>query len=132
MPLPTSNINYNNAAACNNVDGYVDDDDRGTLYFNLDITLSLMSSLSLGFIALIILTDKRIQGHPNKLIAFTCLIDAFNFYNYFSRYLACGYGLNLQYSLLFASTVQDPIFYVKCNWLHQCNWQDILNIKQGG
>jgi len=57
--------------------------------------LSLASAIMLAFVALIIFTDKRLQAHPNMLIAFTCLADAFNFFNFFSRYLICGYELNL-------------------------------------
>jgi hypothetical protein len=53
--------------------------------------LSLVSAVLLAFVALLIFTDKRLQAHPNKLIAYTCLFDAYNFYNFFSRYLECGY-----------------------------------------
>ena len=104
--------------SCSLEKGYVNYLVSGTLDFNVDITLLFLSSLALGFIALIILTDKRLQGHPNMLIAYTCLIDAFNFFNYFSRYLECGYSLNDFFNRLFATTVQDPYYYVKCNWLH--------------
>jgi hypothetical protein len=97
-----------NAVACSDELNYVNDDDSGYLNFDIDMSLSLMSSLALGVVALIILTDSRIQGHPNKLIAYTCLINAYNFYNLFSRYVVCGYDLNALYSGMFANTVQDP------------------------
>jgi hypothetical protein len=90
--------------------------------FKADMVLACLSSLALGFIALIIFTDKRIQGHPNMIIAYTCLVDAFNFFNFFQRYVTCGYDLNLYYDKLFASTVQDPYYYVTCNYLNMCDW----------
>jgi hypothetical protein len=107
-----------NAVACGGELNYVDDDDSGYLNFDIDMSLSLMSSLALGFVALIILTDSRIQGHPNKIIAYTCLIDAYNFYNFFTRYVVCGYDLSAFFDRMFANTVQDPFYYVKCNWFH--------------
>lgn len=65
------------------------------------------------------------------IIAYTCLIDAFNFYNYFSRYVACGYDLNVDYDRLFASTVQDPYYYVKCKWLEMgCTWDQKIQQKK--
>jgi hypothetical protein len=114
---------YNNAASCNSEPAYVYIDDKGKLGFDVDMVLSLMSSLALGFVALIIFTDSRIQGHPNLIIAYTCLFDSYNFYNFFSRYVSCGYNLNGVYDRLFASTVQDPYYYVTCNWFHTCSWE---------
>jgi hypothetical protein len=74
--------------------------------------LSLTSAILLAFVALLIFTDKRLQAHPNKLIAYTCLFDAYNFYNFFSRYLECGYELSFYLDIIFALTVQAPGLYV--------------------
>ena len=86
--------NFSQDIACNTDDYHVSDDDKGLLAFNLDMVLSLASAIMLAFVALLIFTDKRLQAHPNMLIAFTCLADAFNFFNFFCRYVSCGYGLN--------------------------------------
>lgn len=48
------------AASCNVDDFHVSDDDKGLTYFNIDMVLSLLSALSLAFVALLIFTDKRI------------------------------------------------------------------------
>ena len=76
--------------------------------------LSLTSAILLSFVALLIFTDKRLQAHPNKLIAYTCLADAFNFYNFFSRYVECGYGASGLLDKLFAKSVQVPWLYFQC------------------
>jgi len=55
-------------------------EDLGTVYFRIDIAGFLVSFIALTFVGLVILTDKRIQAHPNKLIAFICLSDAYNYY----------------------------------------------------
>lgn len=89
------------------------DDDKGLTYFNIDMVLSLLSAISLACVTLLIFTDKRIQGHPNMLIAYTCLFDSFNFFNYFMRYVTCGYSLNIYLDQLFAITVQIPYLAIK-------------------
>lgn len=77
------------------------------------MVLALLSSVSLAFVTLLIFTDKRIQGHPNMLIAYTCLADSFNFFNFFLRYVTCGYNLNIYLDQLFAITVQIPYIKIK-------------------
>lgn len=48
------------AYSCNTDDYHVSDDDKGLTYFNIDMALSLMSALALGYVALLIFSDKRI------------------------------------------------------------------------
>jgi hypothetical protein len=79
--------------------------DIANFTFQADMYLALLSALALGAVALIILTDKRLQGHPNMIIAYTCLLDAYTFYNFFARYVVCGYDKNVFYDQLFATTV---------------------------
>ena len=57
------------------------------LDFNIDMILSLLSCLSLACVALMIFTDKRLQGHPNMLIAYICLFNSFNYFNFLMRYV---------------------------------------------
>ena len=78
---------------------------------------------------MIILTDKRIRGHPNNIIAFICMADAFTYFMYITRFLVCGFDLNQYMNWLFATTVQYPIYYVlmeKCglSWLDR-SWVDM-------
>lgn len=74
--------------------------------FTLDVALIFLSALSLGYVALMIFSDKRVQGHPNMLIAYTCLFDSFNFANYLMRYITCGFqGVDQWFEELFVHTV---------------------------
>jgi hypothetical protein len=77
----------------------------GTTSFNVDLSLSTLSAISLGLVALLVLADERIQAHPNLLIAYNCLLDAFNYANFSSRYVACGYGLDPYLDNVFYTTV---------------------------
>lgn len=119
---------FSQDTSCNTNDAHVSDDDKGLLAFNVDMALSLASAMMLAFVALLIFTDKRLQAHPNILIAYTCLADAFNFFNFFCRYVTCGYGLNVYLDYLFASTVQYPYLYFMCKpmFSSSCNGVDFF------
>ena len=68
------------AINCNPSDNTVSFDDRGQTYFRLDIVGFFISFCALSTVGVVILSDKRLRTHPNKLIAFICLSDAFNYY----------------------------------------------------
>jgi len=59
-----------------------------------------------------ILSDKHLAEHPNKIIAYTCLCDAFNYFQYASRHVTCGFNYVEWLSKFFAVTVQQPINYL--------------------
>ena len=106
--------NYSQGLACDTDNDHVSDDNKGMPAFNWDVALSLTSAIFLAFVAFIILSDKRLQAHPNMLIAYTCLADSYNFFNFFIRYVTCGYQLNVYLDYLFAATVQYPIAVLYC------------------
>ena len=54
--------------------------DSDELYFKLDIAGFALSFFALSLVGLLILCDKRIRTHPNEIIAFICLSDAYNYY----------------------------------------------------
>lgn len=69
-------------------------EDSGFAWFKFDLFLSILSGLLLGLVALMIFQDTRLQAHPNKLIAYSCLFNSYNFFNFSMRYITCGYGWN--------------------------------------
>ena len=64
---------------CNNNDSTVSSDDVGSTWFRLDVFGICLSLFSLSFISYAILTDKRVRGHPNNIIALICLCDAYTY-----------------------------------------------------
>ena len=101
----------------------------GSVFFRADIIGASCSCALLLFVGLIILTDKRVRGHPNNIIAFICMADSWTYFQYITRFLICGYDLNHYANWLFATTVQYPIYYVlmeKCglSWLH-LSWPEM-------
>ena len=56
-------------------------------------------------IALLILSDGRAQTHPNKMIAYVCLCDAYTFCQFVTRYVVCGYGWSNFLNWMYAVTV---------------------------
>ena len=63
---------------------------------------------------MLILTDKRVRGHPNNIIALILMADAYTYFQFLTRYIVCGFSLNQELDKLFAFTVQYPflmIFY---------------------
>ena len=122
--------NFSSAASCVSDDDHVNPNDRGLLAFNLDMGLSLASAIMLGFVALLIFTDKRLQAHPNMLIAYTCLADSFSFFNFFCRYLTCGYHLNEYLDYLFAYTAQLPYMFLFCTPRFTSSCNDVNFIEE--
>ena len=61
------------------------------------------------------------------LIAYTCLFDSFNFFNFFLRYVTCGYDLNIYFDQLFAATVQIPVLELKCRLLNLCDFDEKMD-----
>lgn len=64
----------------NEIKDYVVEGVGGETWFRIDIACICASALSLSFISWSILTDKRIRGHPNNIIALICLCDAFQYF----------------------------------------------------
>ena len=71
---------YDTAVNCNRSDHTVSDDDRGTTYFRIDVIGLTISFLALTVVGFAILSDKRVKAHPNKIIAYICLSDAYNYF----------------------------------------------------
>lgn len=67
-------------ASCNPTLNYVNRNKIGLPYFRADICFATVSCFALFFLASLILTDKRLQGHPNKLIAYVFMCDAYTFF----------------------------------------------------
>ena len=56
---------------------YVTQFKNGETWFRIDIVCIAISMISLSFISFAIFSDRRINGHPNNIIALICLCDAF-------------------------------------------------------
>ena len=80
----------------------------------IGITLSL---LSLSAVSIAILSDKRIRGHPNNIIAYICICDAYTYCQYLTRYIICGYNLTKPLERLFSWTFMEPYYYISIEWL---------------
>jgi len=76
-----------------------------------------LSFVSLSLISLAILSDKRVSSHPNNIIAYIMLCDAYTYCQYLSRYIFCGYNLNSNSEALFGYTFVKPYMYVTMEWL---------------
>ena len=124
QPIP-----YHSSMDCMDDQTHVGTSHVGSKFFRADIIGASCSCAFLLFVGLIILTDKRVRGHPNNIIAFICMADSWTYFQYITRFLICGYDLNYYANWLFATTVQYPIYFVlieKCglNWLDQ-PWVDM-------
>ena len=84
---------------------YVTEEDGGTTAFIIDSIGSSLSFLALTGIACIILSDTKLQAHPNMLIAKKCMCDAFIYYQFFNRYMVCGHQWNNLADRFYARTV---------------------------
>ena len=78
--------------------------------------MTFLSAASLTFVSLAILSDKRVRSHPNNIIALVCLCDAYTFFQFFNRYIICGYSLNLYLEMLFSWTLLQPYYTVVVKW----------------
>ena len=83
-------------------------------WFTYDVVASMISAMSLLLISSLILLDKRLQMHPNKLLAYACLCDAYGFCQFATRYIICGYGLSHDLNIFYASSVQVPMRKAYC------------------
>ena len=92
-------------------------DDLGEFYFRLALVGFTISFLALCLISLAILTDKRVkESHPNRIIAYICLCDAYNYYQMGSRYIYCGFQVSYYLDIIFSETVLRPCYYMLFNW----------------
>lgn len=109
------NNTFATMASCNPKYDYVNRNKVGLPFFDFDITAASLSMVSLLVIASIILLDKRLQAHPNQMIAYVFLCDAYTFCQYLSRYLICGYGWSDYLNYFYAITVQYGWVKMSCN-----------------
>ena len=70
------------------------------------------------------------QSHPNKIIAYICLCDAYNYYQMFSRYIYCAFSWNYYLDLVFSVTVLEPFYYIAIKWfgadtVYDMNWEEL-------
>ena len=115
ISLNNEDIPYHSSVDCqesNEGFEYVTANDRGDAFFRADLIGSACSCFALFFVGMIILTDKRIRGHPNNIIAFICMSDAFTYFQYITRFVVCGFDLNQYFNYVFALTIQYPIYYI--------------------
>ena len=103
---------------CNPNENYVSDYYSDEGWFRYDISAALISSVSLAIVACIIFSDKRLQGHPNKLIGVICMLDSYTFMQFCCRYFLCGFNWHEQTNKLFANSVQKPIYWLRCKTSH--------------
>ena len=67
-------------ASCNPTLDYVNQNKNELKYFKTDIAFAAISCFALFFVAALILTDRKLQAHPNKLIAYVFICDAYTFF----------------------------------------------------
>ncbi len=101
---------------CNPGQATVSNDDVGETYFRLDIAGFTISFIALTCVGLVILTDKKLRTHPNELIAYICLSDAYNYFQILSRYIYCGFQISTYLDVIFSHTFLWPYYYIKMNW----------------
>ena len=99
------NLPYHSSLDCVDDEEHVGNWNIGSVFYRADIIGASCSFAFLFFVGMIILTDKRIRGHPNNIIAFICMADAYTYFQYITRFLVCGYDLNQYANWLFATTV---------------------------
>ena len=75
----STSTSFANMASCNPTINYVNYSKLGLTFFNLDVTAATLSMFALTTVALIILSDEKIKAHPNKMIAYVFLCDAYLF-----------------------------------------------------
>ena len=125
------------AINCNRSDHTVSFDDQGTTYFQIDVIGLTISFLALTVVGFAILSDKRVKAHPNKIIAYICLSDAYNYFQILSRYIVCGFGLSYRLDYFFSQTVLKPYYYVVFKWLgvdtiNNKTYDQIMNMDDKG
>jgi hypothetical protein len=65
--------------ACTPTIDYVNAGNAGTPFYRIDVAAASLSMIALLTIALIILNDEKLKAHPNKMIAYVFLCDAYLF-----------------------------------------------------
>ena len=95
---------------------FISTDDVGEKWFRMDLFGVSLSFVSLSLISLAILSDKRVSSHPNNIIAYIMLCDAYTYCQYLIRYICCGYSLNSGSEWLFGATFVKPYMYVTMEW----------------
>ena len=100
--------------SCDPSNKYVSHDDVGNLYFRYDVAAATISCVALFLVAMLIYSDKKLQTHPNKLIASICLCDSYTFCQFVIRYYFCGFRLYSWISQMFAYSAQYPIQWLQC------------------
>ena len=106
--MDPENIPIHSSLDCIDGDGgeeYVGVDHRGDAFFRANLIGASFSFCGLFLVGMLILSDKRIRGHPNNIIAFICMSDAFTYFQYMTRYVVCGFDYNTELNKLFATTV---------------------------
>ena len=91
-------------AFCNLNEDYVNTNDPGKPFFRADFTGAALSAGALLIVALLILSDKKLGAHPNKIIAYVFLCDAYLFFEFLTRYVVCGYNWNSIITYIYAIT----------------------------
>ena len=104
------------AVNCNPSNQTVSYDDVGDLYFRMDIAGFTISFIALFSVGLVIISDRRIRTHPNELIAYICLSDAYSYFQILSRYIYCGFRISQYLYVIFSYTFLWPYYYVLMNW----------------
>jgi hypothetical protein len=112
----TNSQNIDSILSCRPTLNYVNKEKLNGMpgWFTYDVTASMISALSLLLISGLILLDKRLQMHPNKLLAYACLCDAYGFCQFATRYMICGHGWSHELNLIYAHSVQAPMRKVYC------------------
>jgi hypothetical protein len=64
---------------CNPTIDYVNLYKSGLPFYQVDLIAASLSVLALLIIALVILSDEKMKAHPNQMIAYVFLCDAFLF-----------------------------------------------------
>ena len=103
------------ALACWVDDHSVSRGDCDDLHFKLDVAGLSLSFLALAFVGIAILSDKRMRTHPNELIGFICLSDAYNYYQILSRYIYCGYSLFPYLDKILSYSFLQPWYWLRFN-----------------
>lgn len=68
------------ALSCHETEKSVSHNDVHETFFTLDLIGFSISFIALSVVGLVILCDKRLRTHPNEIIAFICLSDAYNYW----------------------------------------------------
>ena len=113
----TKNLTTADTLDCVDSSDRVSAADKGATWFQLSIIFTFISVVSLSFVSLAILSDKRVKTHPNNIIAYICLCDAYTFCQFLNRYIICGYTLNIYFERLFSWTFLVPYYTIVVKWL---------------